>query len=53
MENSLANRKVLRVCSVGGYDGGRISIFRYETYLIPGETLIPGEGGKGEYRKKK
>ena len=21
---------------------------RYETYLIPGETLIPGEGAKGE-----
>ena len=21
---------------------------RYETYLIPGETLIPGGGGKGE-----
>ena len=21
---------------------------RYETYLIPGETLISGEGGKGE-----
>ena len=21
---------------------------RYETYLIPGETLIPGEGGRGQ-----